>query len=139
MAELQTSLHHFLPESLLTCALLLVVLVDASRIRARDTINLFITLLSLAGALYLCVGLYAVGVTGTLFRGMLALDPIGIFFKIILVLASFLVVLMFQHSRELEGLGHGEFYALMLAVTLSNMLMATANDLAMLYLALEMV
>src|SRR5262249_2395248 len=39
----------------------------------------------------------------------------------------------------LHGLGQGEFYALMLAVTLSNVLMATANDLAMLYLALEMV
>src|SRR5262249_18138353 len=39
----------------------------------------------------------------------------------------------------LAGQGQGEFYALMLAVTISNLLLATANDLAMLYLALEMV
>jgi NADH-quinone oxidoreductase subunit N len=139
VAELQTSLQHFLPESVITCAMLLVILVDASRVRGRDGVNLVITLVSLAAAFVLCVGLYSHALTGTLFRGMLALDPIGVFFKIVLVLASFLVVLMFQHSRELEGLGRGEFYALMLAVTLSNMLMATANDLAMLYLALEMV
>ena len=48
-------------------------------------------------------------------------------------------VFRFDGSRELHGLGQGEFYALMLAVTFSNLLLATANDLAMLYLALEMV
>src|SRR5262249_53818330 len=55
--------------------------------------------------------------------------------------ASLLVVgaFRFEGSRELKGLGQGEFYALMLALTLSNLLMAAANDLAMLYLALEMV
>jgi NADH-quinone oxidoreductase subunit N len=139
MAELQASLRHFLPESLLTGALLLVILVDLTRARARDTVNLVLTLAALAAAFLLCVQFYAQGFTGTLFGGMLALDPIGIFFKVVLVLASFLVILMFQHSREMEGLGRGEFYALMLALTISNMLMATASDLAMLYLSLEMV
>src|SRR5262249_11442272 len=58
-----------------------------------------------------------------------------------LIGASLVVVgaFRFDTSRELRGLGQGEFYALMLAVTLSNLLMAAANDLAMLYLSLEMV
>jgi NADH-quinone oxidoreductase subunit N len=46
---------------------------------------------------------------------------------------------MFRRARELSGLVLSEFYALLLAVTLSNLLLATSNDLAMLYLALEMV
>src|SRR5205814_914709 len=50
-----------------------------------------------------------------------------------------LVLLMFQRSRELQGLVMSEMYALLLAVTLSNLLLATSNDIAMLYLALEMV
>jgi NADH-quinone oxidoreductase subunit N len=60
---------------------------------------------------------------------------------VLLILASLLLVLMFtfRNSREMAGLGQGEFYALMLAVTLGNLLLAAANDLAMLYLALEMV
>src|SRR2546428_1526765 len=72
---------------------------------------------------------------------MAVVDPLGSFFQALLIAASLLVVLAFplDNSRELHGLGQGEFYALMLAVTISNMLMATANDLAMLYLALEMV
>ena len=45
----------------------------------------------------------------------------------------------FQNSRELHGLGQGEFYALLLALTLSNLLLAASNDMVMLYLALEMV
>ena len=139
MAELQESLRHFVPEIVLTLGLLLVVIVDATRARARDSVNLVLTLATLALALWFSVALYSQGFSGTIFRGMLALDPIGIFFKAVLVLASFLVILMFRHSKEMEGIGQGEFYALMLAVTLANLLMATANDLAMLYLALEMV
>jgi NADH-quinone oxidoreductase subunit N len=68
-------------------------------------------------------------------------DPLGVFFKMLLVGASLLVALVFtfRNSRELQGLGQGEFYALLLAVTLSNLLLAASNDLAMLYLSLEMV
>ncbi len=72
---------------------------------------------------------------------MLVLDPLGLFFKVLLIAASLIVVraFRFRSSRELSGLGQGEFYALMLAVTFSNLLLSAANDLAMLYLALEMV
>ena len=45
----------------------------------------------------------------------------------------------FRNSRELHGLGQGELYALVLALTLSSLLLAAANDMVMLYLALEMV
>src|SRR5262249_30757440 len=100
-----------------------------------------LTVLSLAGALALCRPLATSGFSGTLFSGMLVLDPLAVFFKVILLAASLLVVLSFtfRNSRELAGQGQGELYALMLAVTISNLLLATANDLAMLYLALEMV
>src|SRR5258708_10805374 len=72
---------------------------------------------------------------------MLVVGRRAVFSKIILIGASLLVVLgfTFRNSRELAGLGQGEFYSLLLAVTLSNMLMAAANDLVMLYLSLEMV
>jgi hypothetical protein len=43
-------------------------------------------------------------------------------------LAVVVVAFTFDNSRELHGLGQGEFYALLLAVTISNMLHGTAND-----------
>jgi NADH-quinone oxidoreductase subunit N len=139
MSALTHSLQRFGPELVLSIGLVLVVLVDSTRARGRDVLNWLITVGALGAAFVLCVRL--AGQAGSLFEGMIALDPLGVFFKMILIGASLLVVgaFRFAGSRELRGLGQGEFYALMLAVTFSNLLMAAANDLAMLYLALEMV
>ncbi|HWW92671.1 MAG TPA: proton-conducting transporter membrane subunit, partial [Vicinamibacteria bacterium] len=141
MDDVLRSLARFGPEMVLTGALLLVVLVDASGVRGRNRVNHFLTVAAFIAALALCFPLYERGHSGPIFSGMLVVDPMAVFFKIILIGASLLVVLSFtfRNSRELAGLGQGEFYSLLLAVTLSNMLMAAANDLVMLYLALEMV
>src|SRR5262245_24457436 len=139
MNEVLASVRLFKPELALTAALLLVVLVDAFRPRGRDVINRGLTIAGMGGALAVCLPLH--GKSASLFSGMVVLDPLAVYFKILLIASSLLVILIFtfRNSRELSGLGQGEFYALMLAVTLSNVLMSTANDLAMLYLALEMV
>jgi NADH-quinone oxidoreductase subunit N len=139
MTELLASLQRFRPEIALTVGLLLVVLVDASGAKIRDALCRILAVASLGSALWLCVPLYEAGWSGELFSGMVALDPMSVFFKVILILASLLVAVAFGSSRELQGLGQGEFYSLLLAVTVSNLLLASANDLAMLYLALEMV
>jgi len=116
-----------------------VVLVDATGVRWRDAAGRILTIAGLLLALVRSVALR--GVSAEIFGGMAVVDPLGSFFQALLIAASLLVVLAFtfRNSRELHGLGQGEFYALLLAVTLSNVLLATANDLAMLYLALEMV
>jgi len=141
MEEVLRSLAKFGPELALTAGLLLVVLVDAFRPPARDTILRVISAVSFLAALYLCVGLSAPSAAAEIFSGMAVVDPLGTFFKILLILASLVLMLAFtfRNSRELHGLGQGEFYALLLAVTLSCLLLVSANDLAMLYLALEMV
>lgn len=139
MSEIQQSLQRFLPEIALTGALLLVVIVDCLEAAWKNAAMRVLTLAGLAGSLALCLGLR--GVSGEIWSGMLVVDPLGLFFKALLIAASLLVALAFtfRNSRELAGQGQGEFYALLLAVTLSNLLMAAANDLTMLYLALEMV
>jgi NADH-quinone oxidoreductase subunit N len=139
MNEVLASLRLFGPELALTAALLLVVAVDAARPRWRDAVNRALAVGGMAAALFLCLPLQ--GRSAALFSGMVVLDPLAVFFKVLLIASSLLVVLVFsfRNSRELHGQGQGEFYALMLAVTLSNVLLATSNDLAMLYLALEMV
>ncbi len=139
MTEILQSLPHFGAEIALTVALLLVVLVDSTGIRIRNGLCRGLTVLGLVAALPLSA------VSGRLateiWSGMLVADPLGAFFKVVLVAASLLLVLAFtfRNSAELHGLGQGEFYALLLAVTISNLLLSAANDIAMLYLALEMV
>jgi NADH-quinone oxidoreductase subunit N len=141
MPQVFRDLPLFWPEVALTLGLLLVVLVDASGVRARDGLNRIVTLATLAAAFGLCVQLQGQAPVRTIFSGMLVVDPMAVAFMTILALASLLVALVFtfKNSRELHGLGQGEFYALLLALTLSNMLLAASNDMVMLYLALEMV
>jgi NADH-quinone oxidoreductase subunit N len=141
MDELQRSLPRFGPELITTAALLLVILVDATGMALRNGFNRLITALGLAAALVACAPLARPEAAGSLFSGMLHVDPMGVFFKVLLLGASLLLLLSFtfKNSRELFGLGQGEFYALLLALTLSNLLLAAANDTVMLYLALEMV
>ncbi len=139
MEQLRFSVQHFLPEIVLTAGLLLVVLTDATRLAARHLLARVLTLTTLVAALALA--LRSPAFVGELWGGMVVLDPLAVFFKALLLGATLLLLLSFtfRNSRELHGLGQGELYALLLAVTLSNLLLATANDLVLLYLALEMV
>lgn len=142
MEELLRSLALFHPEIALCTGLLLVVLADAfGSGRGRDLAVRALSLLTLAAAGGFSVQLLAGGAAGPLFSGMLLLEPLGAAFKVILVAAALLTLLAFsfRNSRELHGLGQGELYSLTLALTLSALLLAAANDLVMLYLALEMV
>jgi NADH:ubiquinone oxidoreductase subunit 2 (subunit N) len=70
---------------------------------------------------------------------MLAIDGFAQFFKLFLLLAALLVVLASLHSVELAPFHQGEFFALLLAVTLGMVLLANSTNLAMLYLSLELV
>src|SRR5262245_26083507 len=141
MDQVLKDINRFLPEIALTAGLLLVVLVDSTLARWRGTACRVLSVATLAVALYLCVPLWQSGESGGLFSGMVVLDRLAVFFKVLLLAASLLLLLAFtfRNSRELRGLGQGEFYALLLAVTFSNLLLASSNDLAMLYLSLEMV
>lgn len=141
MQELQRSLTSFWPEIILTAGLLLVVLIDAGLKAWRNQALRLATVATLAGALWAVLDQGGHGVPGPIFAGMLASDPLGLFFKLVLVLAGLLLVLMFtfRNSRELQGLGQGEFHALLLALILGCLLMVASNDIVMLYLSLELV
>lgn len=140
LAPVLESARRFLPELALTAGILVVTLADAFlSVRARATVCRWATILTLAAALVLSAGQR--GWSGEIFSGMLVVDPTAVFFKVLLVGASLLVLLSFRlhAAREMAGLGLGEFHTLLLCVTLSMLLLAGSNDLAMLYLSLEMV
>jgi NADH-quinone oxidoreductase subunit N len=67
--------------------------------------------------------------------GMLRLDDSTFVFRMIFLAGAALTALFASESENLSH--HGEFYALMLVSTLGMVLMASASDLIMLYLAIE--
>jgi len=140
LAEILRDTRLFLPEVTLTLGILVVLLVDATGALWRKAATRLVALLSLAIAMSFAVGL-ASAHPGPLFSGALALDPVAVFFKLTIVGAALLVLLAFRfdNSKELSGLGQGEFYALVLSLTLGCSLLAAAADTVTLYLTLEMV
>lgn len=136
--KLIADLHKFYPEMVITGTLLLVVVADIALPVLRRSLTFALTVLGLAAAFALTLPLMAVQ-PGSMFYGMIALDPMAVFFKAFLVLASLLVVLAAPGSKEFSRSNLGEFYALLLGVTLGMMLLASSTDLLMFFLSLEMV
>jgi NADH-quinone oxidoreductase subunit N len=136
--QLLLDLKKFIPEIILTAALLCVIIVDIGFPRIRKSLSFAVTAFGLILAFVYSLPLFSAP-AGTLFYGVIALDSMAVFFKGFLILTSFLVLLATPGSKELPRHHLGEFYTLLLGVTLAMLLLASSVDLIMLYLSLEMV
>ena len=95
----------------------------------------WLALLGLFGALAATVSLW--GQSTVLLSGMIAVDAFALFFKLIAVLATGLVVLSSIEYLKGRTPYRGEFYALLLFATLAITLASAATDLIMVYVAME--
>jgi NADH-quinone oxidoreductase subunit N len=129
------SLIFFLPEIILTGTILLITLLDLVTENKRNLAGL-----ALVGSfLSLLATLQLYGATpGWLFYHMIVLDNFGLFFKVVFLLAVILVTWMSWDSNEVRSLHQGEYYAILLTSALGMFLMASASNLLMAYLALEL-
>lgn len=73
------------------------------------------------------------------FYEMITFDAMGQFFKYIFGIAGLLGVILSVRSAEIEKADTPSYYTLLVALVLGMMLLATSNNLLMLYLSLEMV
>ncbi len=71
----------------------------------------------------------------SVFGGMLRYDMLGLIFKMLFIFGAGLTALFMMDSEKLGQ--RGESYILLIVATIGMSLMATANDLIMLYLAIE--
>ncbi|MFQ5542905.1 MAG: NADH-quinone oxidoreductase subunit N [Nitrospiria bacterium] len=74
----------------------------------------------------------------TTFSGMVRLDSYGLFFKIVFLLISILIILMSIRYVKIERINLGEYYGLILFATVGMMFMPSASDLLSFYLSLEL-
>ena len=129
----------FLPELGLTAGIMLMFLLDLAWKKHPHRV-LFLTVgtllfLGLAGVL---LALQPSAPRG-LFNGMIASDPFATFFKWLFLAAAALTVLIAARSTEFGRQQIGVFYPLLLSIVLGMFLMASAMDLLMMYLAVELV
>jgi NADH-quinone oxidoreductase subunit N len=69
--------------------------------------------------------------------GVVVADNFGLFVTWVLIIVGLLSIAISQPTIDREGLPRGEYYALMLFAIAGMMLMATATDLLVIFLALE--
>ncbi|HSV33538.1 MAG TPA: NADH-quinone oxidoreductase subunit N [Pyrinomonadaceae bacterium] len=126
------------PELIVGLAAVIVMMVDAFTHRAQQSITTVISIVALIGAAAASVWLW-VGWTGPreAFNGMIVLDDLRLSFTLIFLVVSILTVLVSTLWVETEKLPSGEFHALLLFATSGMILMASGNDLVIIFLGLE--
>lgn len=139
---LKVSLPHFKPE-LVLCATI-VLMLFARVFRLGEKIDMF--WVALIGSLVaFCYALPA-GVAsqwgGTarqeIFTGMLVYDSMTVFFRMFLTAFAFWFIILVRMTGLADKQDGQDFYALLLGATLGMCLMASANHLATVFLAVEM-
>jgi NADH-quinone oxidoreductase subunit N len=165
---LEYSLYYFTPELILLGGFLLVILVDLVLRRSGSSrvITGALAFLALATSVYLSASEYIphspkweggkliFTYSQTLFGpmtgdqgeimvpyGMLVVDNLAVFFKMLIGTAGALVVLMSLASREVRVNAErsGEFFALIVASCFGMYLMPASMDLVMMFISLELV
>jgi NADH-quinone oxidoreductase subunit N len=130
------SVGFIIPELLLTLGIIVIFLADLVVRRKERLGELAMIVVALA---LLAVALLAGTGDAFLFSRMIVHDPFGRFFKALFALSSLAAVWMSLGSQEIKRVSQGEYYALLLSSTLGMFFMASASNLLMAYLALELV
>jgi len=129
-----------LPELILSLTGVVVMLVDAfTRRRGRDWTTAAISLAGLAATAVATFWLWSDLQSGPdrAFGDMIVLDSFRLGFTLVFLIVAALTVLVSAVWVEWENLPAGEFHTLLLFATVGMMLMASGNDLVIIFLGLE--
>ncbi|MBZ5671718.1 MAG: NADH-quinone oxidoreductase subunit N [Acidobacteriia bacterium] len=129
------------PEVLLTMFGLAVLLFDFLLEKRDKYLNAVLALIGL-GFAAVQLGMFWPLLVGQLpysgFGGTFTLDTFAVLAKLIIVLATAIVVLLSMKYLEIEGAHLGEYYALLLLSAVGMMFLVSGSDLIVLFIALEL-
>ncbi len=97
--------------------------------------------LALTGVVFLIISavfcILSWGKNYSFFSGHLILDQVSLFFLLILVITTFLVMLISMKYIHHQDMNFGEYYALLLLALTGGVIMVTSKDLVIIFLGLE--
>ena len=129
------SIPYFLPELILISAILFTIVSDL--IPSVKKYSFYISLIGifLSGLMLLMIG-YS---DKMIFNNMIIDDAFSYYFKFILLLSTFSIVLVSKYYKSLDDEYRPEYNALLLIILLGMFLMTSSINLVMIYLSLELV
>ena len=125
------------PELILVGVGLLLMLGDALSPGYDQRSHALGSLAALAGASAVSVYLWSYRGASTVLGGMVANDRFAVFFRLVIIGAAAVAVLLSYHYLDRAEEARGEFYPLLLFATAGMTLITAATDLIMVFLALE--
>ena len=129
------SLSLYLPELIIILSILCVFIMES--IPSYRSLTFIST----------CVGLIFAGIlllfstpsTSLLFEGMLINDSLSIYFKWLVLLSTLSIVIISKDDNSVMDEVKGEYYGMLLIITLGMFAMISAKNLLMIYLSIELV
>jgi len=135
LVDININFNAILPEIFLTAVGLTVLLLDFFLPKKDKAV---LGVISIGGLLILLPLVLFTSGSKPSFGGMVISDHFSAFFKIIIILAGILVILMSMDYLKKMRIYSGEYYYIILFATLGMMVMVSSNDLLNLYVGLEL-
>ena len=134
--QILQSVGYIRPEIALAFTFLSAIIADL--VSKRKAIVAGVVLGGFAATLYYVIE--QVGVNVSTFSNMLAVDPFSVFFKCVISVSSLVIVFFSLSSTEVNSSQKriGEYYSLLVAMTLGMFFMVGSSNLLMMYLSLEL-
>ncbi len=126
-----------MPELIIILTFILVAIFDLFD-SLQKTFTAWITIVGSAIALYVSIDMLQIGTEGTEFSNMIQVDKYSLFFNVIFLVSTILVALISMNYLGRQDRRQGEYYLLILLATLGMMLMASGNELIVVFLGLEL-
>jgi NADH-quinone oxidoreductase subunit N len=114
----------------------LLLLVDLFVPKDRKWVTAWLAILGLVGTLVMVLIMSQFTLSG--FGGMVMLDGFTHFLNVIVILTGIVGVLIAQNYLHKNNIERGEYYSLLLFSVVGMMMMASASDLIVVFLALEL-
>lgn len=127
-----------IPEIMLTCGIIGLILLNIISKAKKHCPYTIITVVTLITALITTIPMLFMP-EHSIYFNMLLIDKFSIFFRILFIISSIFLTLISINTKELENNNLLEYYVLIISMLIGMNLLASANNLLMIYLSLEMI
>ena len=126
-----------MPELVIALTLIIVLVFDLFDSISKTVLG-WMTIVGAGIALWVSIQMHQAGTVDTQFNEMFKVDSFSLFFNIIFLVSTILVVLISMSYLDRGDRKQGPYYLLILLATLGMMLMAAGNELIIVFLGLEL-
>lgn len=126
------------PELVIVGTMLAVFILDLLLTRPNKFWTATVAVAGTALAAVPLVILGAEGSTRSMFDGSYVVDEFAVILKGVFIVSAYIVLLMSHHYIESDRYYQGEYYFLLLSSVLGSLVMASARDLIILFIGLEL-